>query len=1184
MTTRLHRRSRPVPLAVESLESRTLYSLPAGFAQTTFASGLSAPTAMAFAPDGRLFVLEQEGAIRVVTSGGTLLSTPFATLPVKGGGEQGLLGIAFAPDYATTREVFVHWIIGTSQNRITKFTADASNPNVAAAGSQVDILTLPQDPNFGYNHQGGALGYGSDGKIYLTVGEHNTPSYAQTLTSPFGKILRLNRDGSFPTDNPFYATSTGWGQAVWALGLRNPYSFAFQPGTGSLLINDVGGGLREEVNRGVAGANYGWPTTEGSFNPSTYPQFTNPVFDYERGTVGCAIIGGTFYNPPAGASNPFPASYTGKYFFSDYCMRFIHMLDPSNGYSRTVFGTDNQLADEAVDVEVGPDGSLYGLARGAGAVNGAGVVVKISYTGSNAPVIGTNPQSQTITAGQPVTFTVAASGAAPLSYQWQRNGTNISGATAASYTIDAVQASDNGAQFRCVVTNSSGSATSNAATLTVTSNQAPTATITAPAAGATFGGGQTFNYSGTGTDPEDGTLGGASFTWWVDLHHDTHTHPFVPQTTGATSGSFTVPTVGETSANVWYRIHLTVTDSQGLTHSVFRDIQPRTANVTLATSPAGLSLNLDGAARSTPHSFTGVVGIVRSLGAPLTQVVGSTTYEFVSWSDSGARDHTIGTPTSDTTYTATYRVVDTSAPSITSHPQSVGVGVGEAATFTVTATGAAPLGYQWRRNGTNIPGATSASYTLAGAQLSDSGATFRCVVSNANGTATSNAATLTVATGAAPVATIGTPAAGSQFRGGETIAFSGSATDAEDGALSASAMTWEVVLHRTGSAVTVVAPFSASGGSFAVPSTSDLGPDAFYRIHLRVTDSDGLTDEATRDVNPHTAAVTVATNVPGLQLLVEGQSVAAPHGFTGVSGTLHAVEAPASQTVGDVTYDFVSWSDGGAAAHNLLVPDADTTFTATYQARTPPDSRYDLAAAVAGPLPAEVIGGDRGVARVAVSNLGTDLLTGFVTVNVYLSADGVLDANDALAGTVHKRVKLKPAGAKAAKVKVKLNYPALADGSYQLLARVEPDGALGEASDSNNVAAAAAPIVNHAPVFDFSGTIGRFPATVTRGRKGAVALSVLNTGNVVAAGPLAVRLYAATGNAPVGGLTQLGEVVRTVKIRPGVRKTMKLSFITPADLAPGTYYFVADIDPVAAHAETDELNNQAVAAGSFTVV
>ena len=231
-----------LPVTVEPLEGRRLFAVPAGFAQASFAGGLTNPTAMAFAPDGsgRLFVLEQAGAVRVVTPAGQLLPTPFATVPARDGGEQGLLGLAFAPDFSSSGQLYLHWITGTSQNQVSRLTADAGNPDVAAAGSRADVLTLPQDPNFGYNHQGGALGFGADGKLYLTVGEHNTPSYAQQLTSPFGKVLRLNPDGTFPSDNPFYATSTGWGRAVWALGLRNPYTFAFQPGTVKLFINDVG--------------------------------------------------------------------------------------------------------------------------------------------------------------------------------------------------------------------------------------------------------------------------------------------------------------------------------------------------------------------------------------------------------------------------------------------------------------------------------------------------------------------------------------------------------------------------------------------------------------------------------------------------------------------------------------------------------------------------------------------------------------------------------------------------------------------------------------------------------------------------------------------------------------------------------------------------------------------------------
>ena len=612
---------------------------------------------MAFAPDGRLFVTEQDGDVRVVTREGQLLPQPFAHVDVRNDGEQGLIGLAFDPNFAQTGNLYLHYATPNALNRVSRVTADPSNPNVATASSLTEILTLPRDDTFGYNHQGGALNFGADGKLYWTSGEHNNPSYAQNLESPYGKILRLNPDGSFPSDNPFYSASTGWGRAVWALGLRNPYTFAIEPGTGRMLINDVGGGLREEVNLGRAGANYGWPATEGEFNPAQYPTFTNPVHDYERGIVGCAIIGAAFYNPPAGATNPFPASYTGKYFFSDYCSRFIHMLDPENGYAPSVFGTDNQLPDEAVDLEVGPDGSLYGLARGAG-----GVVLKISYTGSNAPVIGTHPRSQTGTVGQSITFDVSVSGAPPFNYQWQRKNAgaaafaNIAGATSSSYSLTVTQADDQ-AQFRVVVTNGSGSATSNPATLSATSNRPPSATIVLPAAGALYSGGQTIEFAGQASDPEDGSLPSSAYTWSVAFHHDTHTHPAVAPFSGSAFGNFVVPTIGETAANVWYRIHLVVEDSQGLTTEVTRDVHPRTSQITLATQPAGLSVTLDGAATTTPRTLTGVVGINRQIGAPAAQTLNGVTYEFVSWSDGGAAEHFIPTPAADTTYTAVYRPI-----------------------------------------------------------------------------------------------------------------------------------------------------------------------------------------------------------------------------------------------------------------------------------------------------------------------------------------------------------------------------------------------------------------------------------------------------------------------------------------------------------------------------------------------
>ena len=190
----------------------------------------------------------------------------------------------------------------------------------------------------------------------------------------------------------------------------------------------------------------------------------------------------------------------------------------------------------------------------------------------------------------------------------------------------------------------------------MTSNQPPAGTITAPAAGTLYSGSQVISYAGTASDPEDGALPASAFTWRVDFHHDAHSHPFIPSTSGVTSGSFTIATTGHTETNVWYRVVLTVRDAGGLTQTTFRDVLPRKTNLTIATNPAGLQLRLDGQPTPTPLTFESVVGIQRGLEAPATQLSGGTTYEFVSWSDGGAAIHTISTPAAATTYTATYRI------------------------------------------------------------------------------------------------------------------------------------------------------------------------------------------------------------------------------------------------------------------------------------------------------------------------------------------------------------------------------------------------------------------------------------------------------------------------------------------------------------------------------------------------
>ena len=239
-------------------------SQPSGFTRNeAWITGLSRATAFAQAADGRIFVAQQDGAIRVIKNG-VLLPTPFATVTVDSTGERGLIGIALHPDFASNGYVYIYATRtdGGAHNRISRFTAAG---DVAASGSEIALVDLPTLSS-ATNHNGGGMHFGSDGKLYVGVGENANASLAQNLASPLGKLLRFNEDGTIPTDNPYYATQSGLARAVWASGLRNPFSFAVQPGTGRIHINDVGQNTWEEINLGVAGANYGWPGSEGPSN------------------------------------------------------------------------------------------------------------------------------------------------------------------------------------------------------------------------------------------------------------------------------------------------------------------------------------------------------------------------------------------------------------------------------------------------------------------------------------------------------------------------------------------------------------------------------------------------------------------------------------------------------------------------------------------------------------------------------------------------------------------------------------------------------------------------------------------------------------------------------------------------------------------------------------------------------
>lgn len=629
----------------------TAQTFPAGFSQALVASGISNPTVLAFAPDGRVFVGEQGGALRVIKNG-SLLPTPFVSLNVNSSGERGLIGLTLDPNFSTNHYLYLYYTAPTSpiHNRISRFTASG---DVVMPGSEKVVLDL--DPlGWATNHNGGAMHFGADGKLYVAIGENAHGANAQNLDTYHGKVLRINADGSVPGGNPFSGSGlSAQRQRVWSYGLRNPYTFAVQPGTGRLFLNDVGQDRWEEIDEAsTGGRNFGWPTTEGA---TTAAGVTSPVFSYPHGEGdgrGCAITGGTFFNP---ASTSYPAAYKGKYFYQDLCSQWINYLDLSSGTAvRSPFATG--LPGNAVGLETGPDGNLYYLSRSSGAL------YKVVYTpASSAPLITTQPASVSVAAGSAATFAVTAAGTAPLSHQWQKNGVNISGATASTYRLASAATADAG-QYRALVRNGAGTATSNTATLTVTApNAAPTARILTPAAGATYVAGTTISFSGEATDAEDGTLPASAFSWRVNFHHGTHVHDGTPFSQGARSGTLTIPSAGETAANVFYRLVLTVTDAGGRQTTTSRDLLPRTSALRLAASPAGLQVTLDGQPLTSPASVTSVEGITRTLGVVSPQTVNGIRYEFAGWSQGGLATQTIRTPTDDATYTATFRAVTTLA-------------------------------------------------------------------------------------------------------------------------------------------------------------------------------------------------------------------------------------------------------------------------------------------------------------------------------------------------------------------------------------------------------------------------------------------------------------------------------------------------------------------------------------------
>lgn len=598
--------------------------LPPGFIEEELATGLN-PTDLAISSDGRIFIAEKNGSV-LLWRDGRLLSTPFMELAVDDTNERGLQSIVLDPDFEQNGYLYIYYSHPNNlTNRVSRFTA---NGDRVLPGSE--LLLYEMDAVISAVHNGGGMSFLPDGSLLFTVGDGAATWRSQFDDQTHGKAIRIWPDGTIPDDNP-KIYGGGKYEALVAKGFRNPFNVAVNE-AGRIFVNDVGSDKFEEINELEFGHNYGWPFLEGiRTNQNIPPDYMDPFHAYDH-NIGCAVVGGTFC--PVDNLH-FPEEYRGQYFFSDYCKGYIKVLDITTGDVSETFATE---IDRPLRLTFDAAGRMYYFERaglGGGSANdntssSNGRLLRVTYTGNGIPVISRDPRDVLVSVSEDARFEVSANGGQPLSYAWYINDTEVPGADSNVFVIPDVLLNQSGDEVHCIVFNQEGRDTSATAILEVTDNQRPEPSILL-LTDSLYTAGEPISVRGTATDAEDGMIPPEDFVWWVDFHHDLHTHPALKPTSGVGTINYDVPAVGEIDDNVWYRIYLSVTDAGGLPSLTFLDVYPKKINISYRTEPSGLNLNIDGNTEEAPVDIPSVAGIEHICVPVSFQSDENNAYLFANW-------------------------------------------------------------------------------------------------------------------------------------------------------------------------------------------------------------------------------------------------------------------------------------------------------------------------------------------------------------------------------------------------------------------------------------------------------------------------------------------------------------------------------------------------------------------------
>jgi glucose/arabinose dehydrogenase len=675
-------------------------ALPPNFQMTTVWSGLNVPTSVRFAPNGKVFVAEKRGVIKVFDSISDTTPTILADFQVEVLDflDRGLNALAVDPQFPTRPFVYAFFAVDAPVGQTPPFYHDVCpmNGTNCPSFSRLVRITVSGDTMAGRTtlmegwchiastHSTADLVFGADGFLYVGHGEGGAASYvdygqsfntcgdppneggamhAQDLATSgdpltyAGSLLRIDPDtGAAAPGNPLIGTGTDADDRVVAYGLRNPFRFAIDHTDGDRLwIADVGWNSWEEIDTlpdPPAGPvrNFGWPCYEGPVQNAGYQAANLPICDalYAAGTAhgpyhsyahvtgSNAVTGIALYR---GAN--FPAAYDGALFFADYARGFIKVMMPGpNGLPGTSSISDFIPSGVApVDLQVASDGSLFFVDIVAGKVQ------RVRYFAENTPPTAKIDTSATY---GPLPLTVNFSGASSfdpdpgdvLAYAWDLDGDGAfddSTAVAPSRTYTAA----GNVEVKLRATDPDGA--TNVATATIAAGNTPPVVTMGPSTLSLFKVGDAIAFSAQATDAESGVLPASAFSWKYILHHcavsnpnDCHEH-FLQDLPGVTGGTVTAP---DHEYPMYLELRVTVTDGT-LSTVASRIVNPDTTTWSFTSAPSGLQLAVYGATATTPFTRTVVKGAASTVSAPTPQTLGNVQYVFSSWSDNGAQTHAV---------------------------------------------------------------------------------------------------------------------------------------------------------------------------------------------------------------------------------------------------------------------------------------------------------------------------------------------------------------------------------------------------------------------------------------------------------------------------------------------------------------------------------------------------------------